>query len=311
MNIVLFGTAHFAIPAMEKILASDHRLMAVVTQPDRPAGRGRGMRSSPVKEFALEHSVYLFQPENCSAYEFMRELRALSPDVIVAAAYGQKLSNAILALPRFYSINIHPSLLPRYRGPEPVARAIMNGESHVGVTIMKLVEKMDAGAILGITKIPLPEEATTPEMEDELARVGADLLIDVLGQIQDRSVVEVEQDEREATYARKFSKGDGRIDWRKPSFRIANFVRALIPYPCAHTFMGRMRVNIYKVRRLQESRRQEHRPGAIVPGEKDELKVACGDGYVNVLELQPESRRRMSAAEFLNGYKPRPGTLLY
>ena len=240
MNIVFFGTSGFAVPALEKLLASNHRVMAAVTQPDRPAGRGQELHQSPVKEIALAKGLHLFQPENCNEYEFLRELRALSPDVIVVVAYGQKLGNDILQMARFYVLNIHPSLLPKHRGPEPVARALLNGDAFTGVCIVKVVEKMDAGPVLGITRVPVPPEATTPEMEEQLSQVG------------DRRQIEIPQDEREASYAKKFEKNDGRIDWRKPASKIQNFVRALIPYPCAFTFLGgKQRVVIHKVKGIR------------------------------------------------------------
>ncbi len=310
MNIVFFGTSKFAVPALEKLLASTHRVMSVVTQPDRPAGRGQELRTSPVKEVAAARSVHLFQPENCNEYEFLRELRALSPDVIVVVAYGQKLGNEILQLPRIYCLNIHPSLLPRYRGPSPVQRAILNGDGHTGVCVVKVTEKMDSGPILGVARVPVPPEATTPEMEDALAQAGADLLVDVLQAVQERRAIEVPQDEREASYARKFEKNDGRIDWRKPAFRIHNFVRALHPFPCAFAFVGRQRVNIYRVAGQRYPQKPDHRPGTILAVEKDSFRVACGDGDVTVLELQPENKRRMTAAEFINGYQPKVGTML-
>src|SRR5262245_64130321 len=161
MNIVFFGTSGFAVPALEKLLASNHRVMAVVTQPDRPAGRGQELHQSPVKEVATAKSLHLFQPENCNEYEFLRELRALSPDVIVVVAYGQKLGNDILQMARFYVLNIHPSLLPKYRGPEPVARAILNGDAFAGVCIVKVVEETEDGQILGITGVTMPHECST------------------------------------------------------------------------------------------------------------------------------------------------------
>lgn len=308
MNIVFFGTSGFAVPALEKLLASNHRVMAVVTQPDRPAGRGQELHQSPVKEIAAAKSLHLFQPENCNEYEFLRELRALSPDVIVVVAYGQKLGNEILQMARFYVLNIHPSLLPKYRGPEPVARAILNGDPFAGVCIVKVVEKMDAGPILGIARVPVPPEATTPEMEDQLSQTGADLLVDVITQIGERRQIEIPQDEREASYAKKFEKNDGRIDWRKPSAKIQNFVRALIPYPCAFSFLGgKQRVVIHKVKGTRYPQKPDHRPGSILAVEKDSFKVACADGDLTILELQPENKRRMSAAEFINGYQPKPG----
>lgn len=308
MNIVFFGTSGFAVPALEKLTASVHRVMAVVTQPDRPAGRGQELQQSPVKETALAKDLHLFQPENCNEYEFLRELRALSPDVIAVVAYGQKLGNDILQMPRFYCLNIHPSLLPKYRGPEPVARAILNGDPFAGVCIVKVVEKMDAGPILGLARVPVPPDATTPEMEDQLSQVGADLLVDVLTQIGERKQIEIPQDEREASYAKKFEKNDGRIDWRKPAAKIQNFVRALIPYPCAFTFWGgKQRIVVHKVKGVRYPQKPDHRPGSILAADKDSLKVACADGDVTIIELQPENKRRMTAAEFINGYQPKPG----
>jgi len=310
MNIVYFGTSKFAVPPLEKLLASPHRVLAAVTQPDRPAGRGQEPRPSAVKQAALQHSLYLFQPENCNEYGFLRELRALSPDVIVAAAYGQKLGNDLLGMARFYCINIHPSLLPRYRGAAPVARAILNGDTHTGVSILKIVEKMDAGPLLGIARVPIPPEATTPELEQQLAELGGDLLLDVLDMIATGQVLEIPQDEREATYARKFEKNDGRIDWRKPARRIQDFVRALVPYPGAFTLMGRTRLTLHRVAGRRYPEKPSHRPGTILQADPEALRVACGDGDVTLLELQPENKRRMTAADFVNGYRPQVGSLL-
>ncbi|HTF56660.1 MAG TPA: methionyl-tRNA formyltransferase, partial [Planctomycetota bacterium] len=187
MNLVFMGTSEFAVPALDKLSGSPHRIMAVVTQPDRPAGRGLEVRTSPVKDVAVARSLHLFQPENVNEYEFLRELRALSPDVIVVVAYGQKLSNDILSLPRWYCVNIHPSLLPRFRGPAPVARAILRGETTGGVCVLKVIEKMDAGPVLGLVRVPIPPDATTPEFEAHLASVGADLLVEVLDNIANQT----------------------------------------------------------------------------------------------------------------------------
>ena len=310
MNIVFFGTSAFAVPTLEKLLDSEHRVMSVVTQPDRRAGRGREPRASAVKEAAVARGVHLYQPENCNAYEFLRELRALSPDAIVMGAYGQRLSREILTLPRYYCLNIHPSLLPKYRGAAPVARAIMHGDPFTGVAIIKTVDKMDAGPILGITRVPVPPEATTPEMEEILSRESADLVLNVIKMVEEKRVVEIPQDEREATFARKFEKGDGRVDWRKTAYRITNFVRALQPFPCAFSFLNRQRLTFYKVKGNRYPRRPRHKPGTILKADKEAFTIACGDGDVTVLEVQPESKRRMTAAEFINGHQPEVGAKL-
>jgi methionyl-tRNA formyltransferase len=173
---------------------------------------------------------------------------------------------------------------------------------------VKVVEKMDAGPILGITRVPVPPEVTTPEMEEQLSQVGAELLVDVITLVGDRKQVEIPQDEREASYAKKFEKNDGRIDWRKPASKIQNFVRALIPYPCAFSFLGgKQRIVIHKVKGTRYPQKPDHRPGAILSVDKESFKVACADGDLTILELQPENKRRMSAAEFINGYQPKPG----
>ncbi|MHC4605729.1 MAG: methionyl-tRNA formyltransferase [Planctomycetota bacterium] len=301
MNIVFMGTAKFGIPTLEKLSESPHRVMAVVTQPDRPAGRGRQLRTSPVKEVAQAKDLYLYQPDDVNAYEFLRRLRALSPDVVVVVAYGQKLGNDILTLPRFYTVNTHPSLLPRYRGPAPVARALLNGEKHTGVAIIKVVKKMDAGPILGITRVDMPRDATTPEVEDMLANVGADLLLEVLEKIENRSVVEIPQNERESSYARKFEKRDGRIDWRKPGHKIHRFVCALQPFPGAFTFFRRRRLLLYRTRPEKTRDRPRGSCGTITEIARDRFRVLCGDGFLDVLEVKPEGKRRMAVEEFLHG----------
>jgi len=301
MNLVFIGTAPFAVPALEKLVASSHRVMTVVTQPDRPRGRGLEVLPSAVKEAASAKGLHLMQPEDINSYESLRELRALSPDVIVVVAYGQKLGNELLGLARRTCVNIHPSLLPKYRGPAPVARALMNGETITGVCVLKVVEKMDAGAILGVTRVDVPLDATTPEMEAKLSQVGADLLLEVLDAVAADKSIELPQDERDATYARKFEKGDGRIDWRKPGFKIHNFVRALQPFPGAFTFMARMRVTIWKVQAVRG--KPPPRAGVVTAADKDVLRISSGDGEVAILELQPESKKRMTVAEFLNGHK--------
>jgi methionyl-tRNA formyltransferase len=309
MNLVFMGTSEFAVPALERLSGSPHRIMAVVTQPDRPAGRGLEVRTSPVKDVAVARNLHLFQPENVNEYEFLRELRALSPDVIVVVAYGQKLSNDILSLPRWYCVNIHPSLLPRFRGPAPVARAILRGETTGGVCVLKVIEKMDAGPILGVVRVPIPPDVTTPEFEAQLAKVGADLLVEVLDNIANQTVVEVPQEEREATYAPKFEKNDGRVDWRKPAARVRDFVRALQPFPGAFTFHNRGRLAVWKVEAVRGPRSNQ-RPGTITAVEKDRVRVACGEGEVALIEVQPENKKRMTAAEFINGFQPKSGEVL-
>ena len=310
MNLVFIGTARFGIPALEKLASSAHRVLAVVTQPDRPRGRGLEVRPSPIKEKSTELGLHLYRPESVNEYEFLREIRALSPDAIVVVAYGQKLGEELLQLCRFCALNIHPSLLPRYRGPAPVARAILNGERETGVSVIKLVSRMDAGPVFGAVRVPIPPEATTPELEDELSRRGAQLLLEVLDKMEKGQAVETPQNEREATYARKFERREGRVDWRKPARRIVDSVRALQPFPGAFTFHNRRRIILYKVRAERSPARPSERPGTIVALQPNAFRVSCSDGFVDVLEVQPESRRRMPAEEFLRAAPLRPGDRL-
>ncbi len=301
MNIVFMGTSQFAVPALQKLVASEHKVLAVITKPDKPKGRGLQIQPSAIKEVALEHKLFLYQPEDMKDYEFIRALRALSPDIIVVVAYGNKLPSTILQMPRYYCLNIHPSLLPKYRGPAPVARTIMKGDAVTGVCILKVTEKMDAGPVLGVTRCEIPAEANTPEMEEILSDMGSDLLLEVIDQVVKRTAIEIPQVEREATYAKKFDKKDGRIDWRRPSKKIHDFIRALQPFPSAFTLWNKNRVQIHKAVPLP-SKRPDRRPGTILSVDKEMIRVACNDGEVGLLELQPQNKRRMSAEEFINGY---------
>jgi methionyl-tRNA formyltransferase len=308
MNLVFIGTGKFAVPALEKCAGGPHKVLAVVTQPDRPAGRGLEIKPSPVKEAAAAKGIHLFQPEDINEYEFIREVRALGPDVIVVVAYGQKIGNEILELPRWCCVNIHPSLLPRYRGPAPVARAILNGERVTGVCVVKVVEKMDAGPVFGVARYEIPPDATTPEVEDVLSQMGAELLLEVLDNIRGQTVVELPQNDRDASYARKFEKGDGRIDWGKPSGKAHNFIRALQPFPGAFTFYKGHRVLVWRSKALRTPRTGQ-KPGTITAVDKELLRVSCGDGELEILEIQPENKKRMTAAEFINGHQPKVGEI--
>jgi len=303
MRIAIIGQQDFGKAVLEAFLARGDDVAGVFCAREK-----EGAKADPLKVAAQEKGLKVFQFPSLRDPEAHDALRALGADVGIMAYVLQFAPDSLVRIPRKGTIQYHPSLLPKYRGPEPVARAILNGDPFAGVCIVKVVEKMDAGPMLGITRVAVPPESTTPEMEDLLAQVGADLLVDVITQVGDRKQVEIPQDEREATYAKKFEKNDGRIDWRKPAAKIQNFVRALIPYPCAFTFLGgKQRVVIHKVKGTRYPSKPDHRPGSILSVDKDSFKVACADGDMTILELQPENKRRMSAAEFVNGYQPKPG----
>lgn len=310
MNIVFMGSGGFAVPILERLAASDGRLMAVVTQPDRPAGRGQELTQTPVKSAAQARGIHLFQPADVNSFEFIRELNGLSPDVIVVADFGQRLGREILALPRYYCINVHPSLLPRYRGAAPVPRALVNGDTYTGVTVIRVVDQLDAGPILGAVKVPIPPGISTGDLEATLARTGSDLVLEVLGKIEKGTALEIPQDERHATYAKKLDKIDGKIDWGQGAEAIASFVRAMDPYPGAYTFLAGQRTRVLQARSVVLQEPPTLPPGTIVALDRKAIWVCCKDGVIGIEQLQPAGKNPMSAGDYLNGHRLRIGDAL-
>jgi methionyl-tRNA formyltransferase len=299
--IVYFGTPAFAVPTLEALLASRHRVAALVSQPDRPRGRGQQLQPTPTKVVAQAHGVPVLQPARIRDETFLEQLRDLQPDLGVVAAFGRILPDALLAVPRLGLLNVHASLLPRYRGAAPVQRAVMAGDTVTGVTIMRIVPKLDAGPTFAAQTIPIPADATSGDVEATLATVGARLLIEVVDRIEQGHAVETPQDDGQATYAPKITKEEGVIDWTLPARRLHDLVRGLQPWPLASTTTaddGR-----YLIRRTKFGEGvTDLAPATIVRAEGDDLLVACGGGSVlRILEIQPEGRRVMSAREFLAG----------
>lgn len=303
MNIVYFGTSKFAVPILTKLFESEHKVFAVVTTPDRPFGRGLEIKSSPIKEFAKEKSIHTLEPENLTDYQFMRDINALAPDIIVVAAYGKKISNEIIALPRFKTINVHPSLLPRYRGASPIQTAILNGDSVTGVTIALVTEKMDAGPILARREIKIPGDATAGELETILEQPAAQLLLHVIEQIKNGTAREFPQDNRFATITRKFTSNEARINWTLDTNRLYNFVRAFLPEPGPFTFYKGSRLKILKIKPILLRERHNFQPGTITLIDNDSFHVATRGGCVAVLQVHPENKKPMSAQDFINGYR--------
>lgn len=308
MNAVFYGTPDFAVPALTRLLASPHRVTAVVTQPDRPRGRGRRVASSPVKQVAAAHGTRILQPERLGDGDFLAALSALEPDVAVVAAYGRMLPDAVLTAPRLGTINIHPSLLPKYRGAAPVQRAIIAGETQTGVTIMRLVREMDAGPTFAARTRPIAPDETGDVVEADLARIGADLLLEVVGALDEDTAVERPQDHAAATFAPRLSRGDGDIDWRAPAPAIHNLVRGLHPWPHASGVLGGARYLIHRTAIATAARPDRPAPGTILEAAGDRLLVSTGHGgAVAILEIQPEGRRRLAARAFLAGRRWSPG----
>jgi methionyl-tRNA formyltransferase len=302
------GTPAFAVPPLDALAAAGHRVLMAVTQPDRPVGRGRKLTPSPVKRTALRLGIALRQPEKIKTEAFTRELAALAPDVLVVVAFGRILPRALLDLPRLGAVNIHGSLLPRYRGAAPIQWAVINGEALTGVTAMLMDEGLDTGPILCSREVPIRPDDTSATLHDRLSVAGAGLLIEALEGLATGSLTPVAQDDRLATYAPMLSKKDGRIPWEKPAREVECFIRGMTPWPGAFTFHGDRRLKIFRAQPLAVETGET--PGRVLPGFADELRVATGDGVLSILEIQGESGKRLAIRDFLRGCDLPPGIRL-
>ena len=308
MNVVFYGTPDFAVPALTRLLDSPHRVAAVVTQPDRRRGRGQRLGPSPVKRVAAASDIAILQPERPGGSAFLATLSALEPDLAIVAAYGRMLPDAVLDVPRLGTINIHPSLLPKYRGAAPVQRAVIAGETETGVTIMRLVREMDAGPLFARrTRLIAPDE-TSVAVESDLARLGAELLLEVVRDLETGTAVEQPQDHAAATFAPRLSREDGNIDWHASAADIHNLVRGLHPWPHAASVLDGARYLIHRTAITGSAGPHPPAPGTIVDSSGDRLLVSAGDGgTIAILEIQPEGRRRLETRAFLAGHRWSPG----
>ena len=306
---MFFGTPAFAVPTLECLIGSHHDVAAVVTQPDRKRGRGQRVAASPVKQVALEHRLPVLQPERMTDENFVTALEALKPDVGVVAAYGKLLPDRLLELPREGLVNVHASLLPKYRGAAPIHRAIMAGERETGVTIIRLVREMDAGPMLGSVSCPIATDDTSETVGQTLALLGADLLLAVVDDLAAGRSTARPQDHEQATLAPRLSREDGVVNWHNAAADIHNQVRGLHPWPHAFSYLKGSRYAILRssVVEYPEAGRGAH-PGEIVETAKDRLIVAAGGGTALGLdELQPEGKRPLSTRAFLAGHRLKQG----
>ena len=300
LRIVFFGTPEFAVPTLDALLGSPHPVVAVVTQPDRPRGRGRHTTAAPVKARALAAGVPVLQPERMKDPAFLEGLQALHADLGVVAAYGKILTDAVLATPRLGMINVHASLLPRYRGAAPVHRAIIAGERETGVTIMRVVKALDAGPMLATASRPISADETSDDVEHDLARIGAGLLLTSVDALARGPVQETPQDDAAASYAHRLTKEDGAIDWSQPAEQIHNRIRGLHPWPHAFTLWRGQRLILLRSAVLNEP--SDLAPGTLLESAADRLVVATGRGRLLVRQLQAEGKRAMQTRDFLAGH---------
>lgn len=294
------GTPAFSVPILEGLLEAGYQVQAVVTQPDRPVGRKRVITPPPVKVAALKHDLLVLQPEKISGSPEMAKIAELAPDLIVTAAFGQFLPEKLLQIPRLGAINVHASLLPKYRGGAPVHYAIMNGEDKTGVTIMEMIKKMDAGAIYNQAEIPITKTDDVGTMFEKLSLLGKELLLDTLPALINGALEKTPQDEAKVTFSPNITREQEAIDWQKTAVQIDNQVRGMRPWPIAFTTYRGVRFKIWDVTPLAET--TDATPGTIIKKDKHELLVACGQQTVLALnELQPAGKGKQEIQAFLNG----------
>ena len=310
MRIVFMGTPDFAVGSLQALCESGkHEILAVVTQPDRPKGRGNKLLQTPVKEYALAQGLTVYQPQKVKTPEFVELLHKLQPELIVVAAFGQFLSKEILELPKYGCINVHASLLPKYRGAAPIQYAIIKGEKESGVTIMQMDIGMDTGAMLDKVVVPIAENTTMGELHDALREQGAALLLQVIDKIATGTAVAEPQDDAQATYATLLDRSMEHIDWSKTAKEVHNLIRGFNPAPSTFTKLPNGKsLKIWGSKMTDKS--SAAAAGTVIETGKHSFFVACGEGVLEITEVQPESKKRMPAQVFLNGRGVQEGDLL-
>ncbi|TCK04579.1 methionyl-tRNA formyltransferase [Phorcysia thermohydrogeniphila] len=305
LKVVFMGTPDFAVPSLNALKEAGYEVPLVITQPDRPAGRGKKLTPPPVKVLAEELGIPVYQPEKVKGNrELLETLRKINPDLIVVAAYGKILPDEILNLPKFGCINVHASLLPEYRGASPIQSVLLDGKEETGVTIMKISPELDAGDIISQRKVKIEKSDNAQTLHDKLAKVGAELLVETIPDYVSGKITPVPQDHSKATYCKPIKKEMGRIDWTLPAERIFNMVRAFTPWPSAYAeFKGR-RVKITEA----EPVNLQGKPGEVVKADK-ELVVATGEGALRIKRIRPEGRKEITGEEFIRGYRVKVGDM--
>jgi len=299
-RLVFMGTPEFAVPVLDALIHTTYNIVGVFTRPDQPAGRGKQLQASPIKQIALECGLPIFQPPTLRKPEFVAPLRALAPDVIIVAAYGLLLPPEVLALPPRGCINTHASLLPRHRGAAPIAAAILAGDTETGITLMQMDAGLDTGAMLATRSIAIDDEDTTGTLTPKLAHLAAELLIETLPQILAGAITSQPQDAAHATVFKSIKKEQGRIDWTRPAIEIARRVRAFNPWPSAFTFWNGAQLKILRAKPV--AARAQAEPGSVIQRGK-EIAIATGEGVLVLREMQLAGKRAMTIEEFARGQK--------
>ena len=304
MQIVFMGTPDFAVGALEALITQGHEITAVVTQPDKPKGRSKELQFPPVKECAVKHGIPVFQPRRIKTPEAIEELKKYPADIYIVAAFGQILSQEILDLPKYGCLNIHASLLPKYRGASPIQRVIIDGEAETGVTIMQMNAGLDTGDMLYRKKIPITSEDTFETLHDKLMVLGGEAITEALPLLEAGKLVPEKQDDTKTCYAALITKEMGKLDFTKTAAELDRLIRGLTPWPSAYTHYHGKQLKIPMATAHKEA------PGTILTVNKDSFEVAASEGSLKVMELQLEGKKRMTTHDFLLGVKVQPGELL-
>jgi len=313
MRIVFAGSGSFGLPSLRALVEGGHDVALIVTQPDRPSGRGRLVRIGPIKRFARERDIPLLQSENVNTASAVRRLRSAQPDLLLVIAFGQKIGPKLIEMPTYGAVNLHGSLLPKYRGPAPVNRAILDGETETGLTVIAITDQIDAGDILGQRATPIDPNETAGELHDRLAELGARLVTEIVREIPLDEVERRRQNENQVTLAPRLKKSDGRIDWNRPARDVHNHIRGMTPWPGAFTQLTmagkkttRLRLGIDRAV-VSPVAAGKAAPGTIIDAGTQGIDVATARGVVRLLSLTPAGKRTMTAADFVNGYPVKPG----
>lgn len=309
MNIVFMGTPDFAVPTLKAVVDAGHTVSAVFTQPDKPKGRGMKLTPPPVKEFAVTHGIEVYQPQSLKreTETFTPLLRSLAPDCIVVVAYGKLLPPEVLKIPRLGCVNVHGSLLPKYRGAAPIQWTVLNGDEYGGITTMLMAEGMDTGDMLLKKPVKVDTNETSAEYYDRLSAIGAELLIETLDKLEAGEIIPTTQDESEATLAPMLDKSMSPTDFSLSARAVYNHINGLSDWPCATAVLDGKKIKIYRAAIVSESG-THNTPGEIT--DTSDFMVSCGTGSVRLLEVQPEGSRRMSAVDYLRGHPVKKGTIL-
>lgn len=308
MNIVFMGTPDFSVGPLQALTAAGHQVLAAVTQPDKPKGRGKAVVMTPVKEAALALGIPVFQPVKVKDEAFLDQLLALQPDIIVVVAFGQILPKALLDIPPFGCVNIHASLLPKYRGAAPIQWAIIDGEPETGITTMQMDTGLDTGDILEISRVPIGPAETGGSLHEKLSQAGSQLILSTLEKLQQGTIKPIPQPESGSSYAKMLTKSMGDIDWSQEAVKIERLIRGLNPWPSAYTILNGKTLKIWSAKVIDED--LPGVPGEVVLADKRRLYVKTGKGVLSLTCVQPEGKKRMEAEAFLRGYPVSAGLML-